>query len=81
MTRRSPYLLSVLNIGASVLTSHLSRILSRILSRCHAPVTPSGGHSQVGEMERSGIAAVSVYTHSGPGERKERVGIKSYAMM
>ena len=64
-------MLSVLNIGASVLTSHLSRILSRCHNYCHAPVTPSGGHGQVGEMERSGIAAVSVYTHSGPGERKE----------
>ena len=48
MTRRSPYLLSVLNIGASVLTSHLSRILSRCVSRimsrtCNAQWRPRSG--------------------------------------
>ena len=48
MTRRSPYLLSVLNIGASVLTSHLSRMLSRWVSRimsrtCNAQWRPRSG--------------------------------------
>ena len=72
MTRRSPYLLSVLNIGASVLTSHLSRILSRCHEYCHAPVTPGGGHGQVGEMKRGGVTVVFVYTHSGSGEREKQ---------
>ena len=47
-------------------------IMSRVTInvRCHAPVTPGGGHGQVCEVERGRVAAVRVYTHSGPIERR-----------
>ena len=74
MTSRSPYLLSVLNMGASVLTSHryLQYSVQYSAVQCSAvqySAVPAGaGHAELCQVEVRGVAAAGVDVDPGPGE-------------
>ena len=78
MTSRSPYLLSVLNMGASVLTSHrylqysvqCSTVYSAVqYSTVQYSTVPAGaGHAELRQVEVRGVAAAGVDVDPGPGE-------------
>ena len=70
MTSRSPYLLSVLNMGASVLTSHRYLQYSAVqysTVQC-SPVPAGAGHAELCQVEVRGVAAAGVDVDPGPGE-------------
>ena len=79
MTSRSPYLLSVLNMGASVLTSHRYLQYSVQYSAVqystvqystaqHSTVPAGAGHAELCQVEVRGVAAAGVDVDPGPGE-------------
>ena len=69
MTSRSPYLLSVLNMGASVLTSHRYLQYSVQCSTVQYSTVPAGaGHAELCQVEVRGVAAAGVDVDPGPGE-------------